>query len=325
MTAPLLRLAVFERFFVFFSLHIVLSQLITTKMDLNSFNDVASYIATENKKLSQGIMDSFKTEMANIRTDFKNDIDTMDSNLKTTMERVDYEQSSQSSRIARLEDTIARMQRNTEIVISGIPVVVDESCIDLIGKIAAVINYPFVKETIRAFRLNKTGTNRTKRSSEHQSNENVGYPLIMAKFSSSTDKNIFIGKYLAFQNLGLSDIGFQSQQRIFIKENLTPSNYKIFQACASAKRNNQISKYHTRDGICHIALPTSDKLIPIHSMSFLNDTLALNSESEAFKGGKRQHNKRKRDQDSNSKQPSNMKKGRHHHQTRTNTVSADDS
>lgn len=242
-------------------------------LGLNSFNDVASYIAKENDKLSQGIVNSLKSEITSIRSEFKSDIDSLASNLKSNVAKVDSEQSAQSERIERLEDTIARMQRNTELVISGIPVVADESCKEIVIKIAAVIGFPLTLETISAFRLNKSGSQHTRRSGrnanaigQHHNDNNVIYPLILIRFSSQSDKTHFIGKYLTYKSLCLKDVGFQSDQRIYIKENLTTSNYKIFLRCAAAKRDNLISKFHTRDGICYIALPSSDSKHAVHTI-----------------------------------------------------------
>lgn len=75
----------------------------------------------------------------------------------------------------------------------------------------------------------------------------------------------------------MTDIGFSTKKRIYIKENLTPTNYKIFQSCAVAKRNNLLTKYFTRDGMVFITTPTIFKALAIHSIDFLNETLNLNS------------------------------------------------
>lgn len=109
------------------------------EIDLNSFNDVANFIASENEKLSQGMVSSLKSEITSIRSEFKNDIGTLESNLKSTVAEFDSVHEAHSQRIERLEDTIARLQRNSELKISGIPVVADESCNEIVSKIAAAI------------------------------------------------------------------------------------------------------------------------------------------------------------------------------------------
>lgn len=90
-------------------------------LNLQSFNDVASFIASENEKLSHGIADNLRKELLNIRTEFQGDIDNLAANLKTNVAKVDANHAAHSERIERIEDTLARMQRLLELVISGIP------------------------------------------------------------------------------------------------------------------------------------------------------------------------------------------------------------
>lgn len=294
-------------------------------MNLNSFNDVAAYIAKENERLSQGIVNTLRNEISTVRNELKTDMDTIAHNLKSEMRsEVDATQSSFSLRITRMEDIIARTQRNSEVVISGIPVVLHENCIELVAKIATVIGFPRHSDETTAFRLNKTGVpNRsaTTDPANHNNDQSAGnsvYPLIMVKFSSSTAKSNFMGKYLAYKSLCLKDIGFESERRIFIKENLTPMNYKIFKACATAKSHNLISKYHTRDGVCFVSLPSSDKLIAVHSISFLNGLIGNKSPANETSNANNRRTKRKHDNDSYQTQPTVTKKSRNQRQHQLN-------
>ncbi|KAJ6649083.1 hypothetical protein Bhyg_04316 [Pseudolycoriella hygida] len=122
-----------------------------------------------------------------------------------------------AQRISRLENTISRMQRNAELVISGIPPVADESCTEIVNKIGAVIGFGNPSEPLTAFRLKKTGTQQRNMNddsgdghTEHQRKLNQMHPIILVKFGSPNDKSKFIGKYLAHKTLCLKDVGFQS-------------------------------------------------------------------------------------------------------------------
>lgn len=252
-------------------------------LDLQSFNDVATFIAKENEKLSRGIVASLKADIDNVRAELSNDLDVLANNLETNYDKLDSEQAAQAVRIARLEDTIARMQRVSELVISGIPVVDGESCVEIVNNISKVIGFHSTPVTFSAFRLNKTGpmNNRTTNRDVIGFKNNDVQPLIMVKFDSTGVKSSFIAKYLTFKSLSLKDIGFHVDRRIYIKENLTPSNYKVFRACSDAKRNGLISKLHTKDGICYIGLPSHNSMIAIHSVCHLNDTLGKSSDNSA--------------------------------------------
>ncbi|KAJ6648377.1 hypothetical protein Bhyg_03605 [Pseudolycoriella hygida] len=279
----------------------------TVGMDLNSFNDVANYIAKENEKLTQGIIGTFKAEIANVRKEFTSELDSLTHNLKSNVVEINSAQSSQSDRIERLEDTVARMQRNSELVVSGIPVMVGESCYEIVARIASSIGFDLANNSISAFRLNKSGANTSRTDGNamatgQQQNIRRSHPLILIKFHSQSDKSVFIGKYLNYKSLSLKDIGFHSDQRVYIKENLTPSNYKIFQRCAQAKRENSISKFHTKNGICYVALPSSKTLTPVYSIQHINDILGNSGNQTTLSVSKRQQNKRKRDNDTGAQQ-----------------------
>lgn len=277
-------------------------------MNLNSFDDVAKHIANENTKLSERIVHGFKTELAKVRDDMKGDLDSLSNNLYDSVQRVEDEQSSQKSRIAQLEDTVARMQRITELIISGVPVTANESCVNIVTKIASVINCHLNANAIRAFRLNKTGHNQLKKRLRNMDNANP--PIIMVKFPSTSDKNDFFSKYLSRKNLSLTDIGYTIPQRIYVKENLTPQNYKIFQACENAKRAGSIDKYFTRDGTCHMVLQPNGKTIKVDSLEFFHETVNMNYKTNRTlknpKGGtniaKKQSKKPRLDTDSSAPQ-----------------------
>lgn len=288
-------------------------------LGLNSFNDVASYITKENERLTRGIVETLKTEIASVRNECKSEVELLASDLNCNLDKVTSEQVSQSTRIARLEDTIARLQRNSELVISGIPVVTGESCSDIVHKIAVAIGWPDALEKISAFRLHKTGKSRTGKNHVNGT-VNIIPPLIMVKFGSALDKSNFFSKYLTSKSLCLMDVGFQSDSRIYIKENLTPSNYRIFQACAAAKRNNSVSKLHTRDGICYFARPSNNSLIAIHTIDDLNDLLSDVTDNNS-KAPRRQQPKRKRELDINNQQgPTSFTKKKRNQRYRDNTT-----
>ena len=65
-----------------------------------------------------------------------------------------------------------------------------------------------------------------------------------------------------------------SSDNIFIDENLTPVNNKIAFHCRKLKRNGQIDKTYSRDGVIHIASSNirDGKVIEILHMSMLLDT-----------------------------------------------------
>ncbi|KAJ6647079.1 hypothetical protein Bhyg_02299 [Pseudolycoriella hygida] len=204
---------------------------------------------------------------------------------------------------------MTRMQRITEFIITGVPATENESCISIATKIASTINCILNVDTIRAFRLQKTAPLNLKKRLRNGDTKNPA--IIMVKFPSTVERNDFFKKYLAYENLNLKDLGFQSTQRVYVKENLTPHNYKIFQACDGAKRDGVIDKFFTRDGICHIMLQGNDKPIIIHSLQFFYETVNTTFESsrapkQTSKVTNSKKSTKKQRMESNALQPSNQ-------------------
>lgn len=183
----------------------------------------SSHIAIVTRKIEFSvfinIMHGFRTESAKVREELRVDLDSLSNNLYHAVHSVEDVQSFHNSRITHLEETIARMQRNSELVICGVPAVQNESCINIVTKIAGVINCRVNLDLVKAFRLGKPGTNPNNPLKKRlRNNDNVSHPIIMVKLASTSDKNDFMGKYLAYKSLSLTDdIGFSVPQRIFIK------------------------------------------------------------------------------------------------------------
>ena len=74
-------------------------------------------------------------------------------------------------------------------------------------------------------------------------------------------------------NINKSSLSLSSSDNIFINQNLTPMNNKIAFHCRKLKRNGQIDKTYSRDGVIHIASSNirDGKVIKILHMSMLLD------------------------------------------------------
>ena len=74
-------------------------------------------------------------------------------------------------------------------------------------------------------------------------------------------------------NINKSSLSQSSSDNIFIYQNLTPMNNKIVFHCRKLKRNGQIDKIYSRDGVIYIASCNirDGKVIKILHMSMLLD------------------------------------------------------
>lgn len=109
-----------------------------------------------------------------------------------------------------------------------------------------------------------------KTTSTSSSQKIINSPLIIVKFWSDWDKTQFLKQYFKFGNLNLTSIGLTTNGRIFVSDNLTPLNYKIYREAGVLKQAGKIANVMTYDGRIFIRKSVGDKSIAINNIDELN-------------------------------------------------------
>jgi hypothetical protein len=78
-------------------------------------------------------------------------------------------------------------------------------------------------------------------------------------------KNAFHHKYFAHKTLNLSEIGFQSDQKVYIIENWTKFNQEIYAASMKLKANDKkLHTVSTSQGVVSVKRPVGDRSYASH-------------------------------------------------------------
>ncbi|KAL9707703.1 hypothetical protein quinque_011221 [Culex quinquefasciatus] len=84
------------------------------------------------------------------------------------------------------------------------------------------------------------------------SSRSISTPPIVVAFESKYKRNEFMKAYFQKANLSLKDLGFPSDGRIYINENLSAQNYSAFQQAMGWKREKKIHSVKVSDGMVFV-------------------------------------------------------------------------
>lgn len=148
-----------------------------------------------------------------------------------------------------------RMNKNKELIFSGIPYQGREDLQAIFRKIAVSIGWdenciPLVDLQRLARAPIGSGTS----------------PPVLCEFALRNTRNDFYKMYLSKRSLCLRDIGFESGNRIYINENLTTNAREIRAAAIKLKKLGQVQNVSTRNGIVFIKPKGSENSKAVHTL-----------------------------------------------------------
>ena len=150
-----------------------------------------------------------------------------------------------------LEETLVRNNnenhsRKINIEISGIPVLHNENCKDIVAKIAQKFGVPFKSEDIDvAHRLFQKDTSQT--------------PSIIARFKSRSERDLFYSKRSNLKFITVEDLGFtpvsetsKSRNKIFINESLSIYSKQLFKASREKSKSKGYEYCFVNGGVVYV-------------------------------------------------------------------------
>jgi hypothetical protein len=146
-----------------------------------------------------------------------------------------------------------------DLLIKGVPMLNNDNPIEYYCRIATVIGYS--SEDIphaEIFRLGK------------KQNASGYVPPILVKFSRLSARNAFFQSYFQHRNLNLSEIGFMSNTRIYITENMTGHNLEIYEAPLKLRHEKKIHSVSTSRGSVMVRFGEDDNLVAVNTMAELS-------------------------------------------------------
>lgn len=174
-----------------------------------------------------------------------------------------------------LEDLAVRHDRQKELIVRNVPVLKDENVSTIAEKICQAIGFQSPYGVPVAFRLRgkqpeAASTQRVLRpNNTRKADKSVMFPPLLLKFATVWDTKAFMDRYFLHSSLKQLDIGFKTNDRIYISENLTPANLAVFRLARELLKTGIISKMRVSNGIIAVQLPGSNGYRPV------SDILAL--------------------------------------------------
>lgn len=148
-----------------------------------------------------------------------------------------------------------RADKNRELVISGIPFQNREELEDIFQRMAVSLGYD-------ENQLPLVGLQRLARTPIASGTS----PLILCEFALRQERNDFYRQYLSKRSLCLRDIGFESDNRVYINENLTKNARQIRAEAMKLKKLGHLENVTTRSGIVYVKRKGSETVSAIYSL-----------------------------------------------------------
>ncbi|KAL9706517.1 hypothetical protein quinque_010035 [Culex quinquefasciatus] len=153
--------------------------------------------------------------------------------LSKRVQTLELHQSSHIQEVSFRVDDVHRQLRRDEVVIMKVPFKENEDLRKHFLAILMTLQLPpehFANVLLRRI---------SRPNSQGASSRSISTPPIVVAFESRYKRNEFMKAYFQKANLSLKDLGFPSDGRIYINENLSAQNYSAFQQAMGWKRKRR--------------------------------------------------------------------------------------
>lgn len=228
----------------------------TDETDAVSLKSIYISINNNHKEISHKI-DNVAAELSNKIAEVKDDlykkIDNVDAKLEGRCDHLE-------NRMTITEISLERYKKLGAYIVYGIPIEESEDLYSIFQSICSKIqvNLNVNSSTISAFRIgNKSRSGKP--------------PAVLLKCLDRSASTPFFTAYRSKSPpLTTSDIGFSTNNRIFINHSLTHHDQKIHQKCLELKSKKLLSQVNIDEGVISIKLDRQSKKVRISSLADLN-------------------------------------------------------
>lgn len=202
-----------------------------------------------------------KNEMTSIinamKSEFKAEIESINNKIEATnascvskVNDISDKVSNIDERMGIVEKDFERLAHMNELKLTGIPFTENEDLLNVFNKVANLIGYdvsistniPALSRIVKRNRL---------------TNELSPTHTIIMKFIAIHLKETFYNMYLRLlprKRITSKELGFSTEGRIVIGENLTKQNREIFIAASTLKRDGKLAQVFTVNGIINVKI-----------------------------------------------------------------------
>jgi hypothetical protein len=236
-------------------------QALTKKIDDNTqtLNDAMEEVSQKLSDNEERINNAIDVKIAGLKEELKKDLTSRINQNAEDIIANTLRLDQTDSKINAVDNKLEMLARQNDLIIKGIPALNNEKTLIIYHKIAAAIG--FSSETEPFVQIHRMGKKKPGTKMD---------PPLLVKFMNSYDKMKFFDKYFGHKNLKLVDVGMAADQRIYINENLTPLNQKIYAEAMRIKKENKIASVSTFHGVVNVKKKQGDKYVPIRDLTELN-------------------------------------------------------
>jgi hypothetical protein len=236
---------------------------------LDSLNDIKLLVAGLDQKFTANIDDlrqtvaSVKEEVAAVRLDVSNLITTQISEHDNRLDGHDKRLDALEASLRELRNDAEAATKSADLIIKGVPMLSNENPVNIYVGIAAAIGYNNVT-TPSADSIIRLGKKKPDGKFD---------PPLLVKFVKISDKMEFFRRYFQHKHLNLSEIGFNTRQRIYITENLTKQDQEVHAAAMQLRHERKLSSVSTSRGVVMVRRRREDRPVPVKAVSELKELL----------------------------------------------------
>lgn len=208
-------------------------------------NELAAMIAD----LSRTMQDQLNKLGTDLRSELGKGLDLIKEDIATMNVRLSYT----NEKVNENTSAISRALLSNDLIVSGIPYTLNEDLLHYFRCWCQILGY--CEATIPMVDVRRLSRMPLREGSTS---------LVLIQFAITNQRNYFFGKYLRVRSFTLSQIGFKSDQRVYVNENLTPVARRLKSKAMELKRNGKIHNVYSRGGVIFVRWPNAEQDQPVN-------------------------------------------------------------
>lgn len=227
-----------------------------------TISQLANLLSSKLESTKSEIFRKIDNEMAIVRADIKTEMNSVRAELEKSIGELSSSVHHNKASIRLKNDAIARSRNVNDLIVSGVPYTQNENLPMFVAKWCQVLGYP----------ENSTPLVDVRRISKLPLMSGKSYPILI-QFAITNHRNDFYVKYLRTRSFTLEQIGFKSNGRMYVNENLTTADRALKAKALTAKKQGKLESVFTRNGIIYIRRTADGDRYQISSEDQLSEFL----------------------------------------------------
>lgn len=228
--------------------------------DEMSVAQLAQWISNKLDSTKDELAKQINDGMLSVKMEIKSELDSMRSQLDKSISDLNRSVQANKEAIHSTASTLSRSQYSNDLIVSGVPYTKDENLMEYFDIWCNQLGY------------SSTPLVDIRRLSKQPMTVGKSYKILL-QFAITNQRCDFYYKYIRTRTLTLDQIGFKSNDRIFVNENLTPIAREIKNKALLARKDGKLQAVFSRNGEICIKKTVEAGVIHISSVDHLNNII----------------------------------------------------